>query len=219
VTGADRTFLWLSAPPVNPRPDLVDPDAANVRALFLTTPGSRPAGWNMGEQYYSVDRIPDGLRQGTLDFQLLQLLGNGHMEFWTPLSEHFTWGQSEQERRQRPRLHPYAVIEYPTTFLRLYRALIDATGMGGEFILQMHYCNVKGHILPPGQPESAMYLFRTGIQRHYGRQHLEAPRLRVLQDFMPDPTAFRMVKSVYSAFGLAENEIPFYLREEQQFVF
>jgi hypothetical protein len=197
----------------------VEVDSDNVRALFLNPPGSRPAGWNMGDHYFSVERIPDGLRHGSLEFQLLQLLGNGHIEFWTPLSEHFTWGQSEQERQHTPRLHPYAVIEYPTTFLRLYRAIIDVTGMEGEFIIQMHYRNLKGYVLSPGQPESVMYLVRTTMQRPYERQHLESPPLRVQQGFAPDPTAYQFVKTAYSAFGIPDREIPFYQSEEQQFVF
>ena len=110
-------FFRISITPAKPKLDLVDVGAQSVRELLIDPPGSRRAGWNMESGSFRIDRFEEGVRRGTKDFEYLELLSNGYMEFWTPLKEHFCWRQSPEEFRTRPSLYPIPVKEYPATFL------------------------------------------------------------------------------------------------------
>ena len=97
-------------------------------------------------------RSLNGIELGTKEYEYLEVFENGHLEFWTPLDDHFCWRQSAEEQQIRPRLYPYPVAEYPVSFLRLTAALLDNAGYSEEMVIQLEYRNAGGYILRPGQP-------------------------------------------------------------------
>lgn len=202
-------FFNMTATPDILRPDLVNVDREDVRALLNNPPGSRPCGWNMKARGQQIERFSEGVRCGTKDYEYLELLSNGHMEFWTPLDDHFCWRQSSEEFRLRPRLYPYPVTEYPCTFLRLYRALADAAQISCGFTVGLWYLNVKGYALAPYAPQAY-----AGASAPFAEDHLVVPPLQVGNDFVPDKVAYELLRVVYAAFGFEADAIPFFTQGE-----
>ena len=205
----ERPFLWLSATPVTPRPRLLPLGQPEVDSLLSAPPGDRPDGWNMAGLYTTRRRSLTGLELGTKEYKYLEVFENGHLEFWTPLDEHFCWNQSEEERRIRPRLHPCPVVEYPVSFLRLAAALLEAAGYPDDRLIQLEYRNAAGYILRPGHPQSISFLMQSDRSKPFAQPHLRIAPRRVSGILSPDEVAFDLLSDVYRAFGVEAGGIPF----------
>jgi hypothetical protein len=214
-------FFRIAITPVNLDRNSIDLDSKEISQLLMKPPGSRPNGWNMAAFSGPPKRVEFVIFQGEMGgYRYLEILSNGHMEFWTPLDEHFCWRQSPEEFRTRPRLYPYPVNEYPTTFLRLYRGLINAVNViKDDFELSLHYRNVKGYILRPYSPESVGFMMPSPGVHSYQKEHFEIFSRLVPNDFEPDTTAFEIVSDLYDGFGLSTDTIPFYDETKAQYVF
>lgn len=228
ITAADKRFedivndvpyFRLSITPSNPKQNYIDIDAAEIRDMFKNPPGSRRNGWNMEDPCTPVKRVGMSLIRGDETFEYLELHSNGHLEFWSPLGQHFCWKQSESEFQTRPRLYPYPVVEYPTTFLRLYRALIDIAGIKDDFQFNMYYRNVKGYRLLPYAPNSVGFMFRSSEIEPYKKDHIHIGPKRIAQDFISDKIAFDIILSFYATFDYESDVIPFYDKEKGEFGF
>ena len=200
-------FLWLGATPVAPRPSLIPVDQAEIGSLLSAPPESRRDGWNMGGLGCTRRRSLTGVELGAKAYKYLEVFENGHLEFWAPL-DRFCWMQSEQERRVRPRLYPYPVVEYPVSFLRLAAALLDRVGYSDEVLLQLEYRNVRGYSLRPGQPDEIRFLLSDDTTP-FEEQHLRIAPRPVPATFRPDEVAFDLLVHVYRAFGVDPEGIPF----------
>jgi hypothetical protein len=213
-----KPYFWMGVTPEHPKPNLLDVDSSDIRQIINNPPGSRPNGWSMEDPNSPIERFGGGIYRGNKDFRYLLLLENDHMEFWTPLDDHFCWRQSDEEFKRLPRLYPYPLTEYPATFLRLYRALIDKAGIDDSFMISLHYANVKGYIIRPGAPNSIIF----DLPRHgsipFREQHLEVPSRSISKDFEPDRVAYDLVKFVYASFGLEASSVPFFNLEQGQFI-
>ncbi|MCL4424163.1 MAG: ATP-binding protein [Firmicutes bacterium] len=214
----DIPYFSMAATPVNPRAGLINVDSDEILKFIQEPPGSREAGWNMHPGFAVVERFSEGIRWGEKDYRYLELLGNGHMEFWTPLNENFCWRQSEEEFRRRPRLYPYPVTEYPATFLRLYRAITTESKIDGEFLITLYYRNIRGYILLPYSPRSIGFRFPRSDVKPFSEPHFSF-QTKVSSNFTPDKTAYDLVKRVYAAFGLEQEAVPFFNKEKEEFDF
>ena len=205
-----RPFLWLGATPVTPRRGLIDVDHPDVASILSTPPRSRRNGWNMAGLDHTRRRSLTGVELGSkTSYAYLEVLENGHLEFWTPLDDHFCWKQSQEEMRVRPRLYPYPVVEYPVSFLHLAQALLCGTGYTGEMLIQLQYRNVADYVLRPGQPDEIRFLFPSVPSTAFAEPHLRIGPRRVPATFNPDDVAFDLLRSVYRAFGAGARGIPF----------
>ncbi|GAI42362.1 unnamed protein product, partial [marine sediment metagenome] len=153
-----------------------------------------------------------GIRRGIKDFEYLELLKNGHMEFWTPLDEHFCYKQSKEEFSKRPTLYPYPVIEYPVTFLRLYKELVSKVLIESSLLINLCYVNIKGYNLLPYRPGSIGFTFRE-TSRVYDERHIILPEMNVKSEFNSDKTAYDLIEQVFNSFGLEAKVIPFFTEE------
>lgn len=208
-----QPLFRVSVTPTSPKVDLIDVDSEPMRTLINNPPGSRRAGWNMEATYGQIKRFADGIRRGDRDEEYLELLSNCHMEFWTPLNENFCWRQSPEEFNRRPRLYPYPVVEYPTTFLRLYRAVVDSLITSNDFIVDLCYLNLTGYILAPDAPNEIGFMSADTYSKPFEDKHLRVPRKTIKIDFDPDQTAYELIRTVYAAFGFDESAIPFFTGE------
>ena len=209
----NQPFFRVSVTPISPKVGLIDVDSEPTRTLINNPPGSRRAGWNMEAGYRQIERFADGIRRGDKNEEYLELLSNGHMEFWTPLNENFCWRQSPEEFSKRPRLYPYPVVEYPTTFLRLYRAIVDSLEISKDFIVDLRYLNLKGYILAPYAPNAIGFMFADSYSKPFEDKHLYVTRKTIKNDFEPDQTAYELIQIVYAAFGFDASKIPFFTNE------
>ena len=207
----ESPFLWLGATPVTPRQHLIEVDEPDIISMLSTPPGSRRSGWNMAGLDHSHQRSLTGVELGTKGYEYLEVFENGHLEFWTPLDDHFCWRQSEEERKVRPRLYPYPVVEYPVSFLRLAEALLGGAGYSEEIMIQLEYRNAAGYILRPGQPGHFDFDSPLVGSTPFAGPHLLVGPIRVpgTPTFQPDEVALYVLKVVYRAFGIGAEGIPF----------
>jgi len=206
----DRPTFYISITPESLRPGSVDVDREEVRAAFGRGPGWRHGGWIVTNEYAEIESFGEGIRYRRHGLQAgqLELLTNGHMTYAIHLEETFYHKQSPEEIRRRPRLWPYAIIEYPLSFFRLYRAICELSHLPGAFEAYVQYLNIKGHILPAGPPTPFGFLG--------GRQPDPFPnqslgfRMECQTGFQPDLVTFNLVRQVYAAFGYEVRHIPFW---------
>ena len=214
-----KPYFWIAITPDQPRSNLIDVDSKDIRQLVMEPPGSRRSGWSMQQsQLTPIDRYAEGIRRGSKDFRYLELWGNGHMEFWTPLDDHFCWRQSPDEFHKRPRLYPYPVTEYPVTFLSLYRALVDQAHSETTFLVELQYRNLKGYVLYPYHPSSFEFQFEASDVNPFPEKHLVVPR-NIANAFDPHKDAYELIKTVYASFGFGPDAIPFFNSVEGRFHF
>ena len=212
-------YFWISITPKHPNTELIKLNSEEIKKILRNPPGSRPNGWNMDNSYSSIKLFAEGLQIGEKKFRHLELFQNGHMEFKTPLDTHFCWRQSEQEFKQRPRLYPYPVTEYPTTFLRLYKVLQNKLGIKDSFFINLYYRNLQGYIILPYKPGTFGFDYPITEDNIFDKKHFIISKYELDSDFLPDKVAYQLVKIFYAAFGLFEETIPFYNREKEVFEF
>ncbi|RLC63885.1 MAG: hypothetical protein DRI01_04390 [Chloroflexi bacterium] len=208
----DKPFFRIAGTPAIPKSDLIDPTSSAIRTLIEAPPGSRPHGWSMNLSPALVELFGAGIRRGIKNYAYLELFKNGHMEFWKPLDEHFCWRQSEEEMNKRPTLYLYPVVEYPVTFLRVYRELVNQMPMESDLLINLCYVNVKGYNLLPYAPGSVGFAFNE-TTRPYDELHIILPEKRVEREFDPDKTAYELTEQVFNSFGLEGKVIPFFTEE------
>lgn len=205
--GSQRTFR-ITGTPVDLGQVEADLENPELRSLLEDPPG-RQGGWNV-KPLLPLRRNALGFENEKVDFHHLKFIKNGHLEFWTAIDEHFSWRQKVEEHKTRPLLYPYAVVEYPVSFLRLYRKLADLLNIQSGCVFQMEYLNIQGAILLPFQPESIGYQHPIESIKPLDQPRLVFPKKTVPSNFDPDPTALELVKDLYFQFGYERKHIPFF---------
>ena len=82
------------------------------------------------------------------------ILKNGFLELRSPLSSTpFQWFKEESGISTDLKwLYPYAVCEFPVTFMRLVKAIYSAVGIDSKIIVQQEYRNLSGFLLVGRHP-------------------------------------------------------------------
>lgn len=213
----NEPFFRISILPINAKRDLIDVDTPEVTNLIKDPPNQRESGWNMDGSYAETERFSEGLfRKGILNDTLI-LKQNGFMEFFKKIDSTFCWNQTEDEFKKRPRLYPYPVIEYPLSFMKLYKLLISRFNKETSFIVTMGYFNIKGYVLYPGHPNSIEFNVPRNYISPYQKENLTVPLLVIDNNFSPDEVTLSLVKFVYNTFGYTDDRIPFYDKQRKQF--
>ncbi len=205
--GSQRTFR-ITATPVALGEVEADLGSRDLQDLLEEPPG-RQGGWNVSP-LRPLRRTSLGFETERPDFHHLKFIKNGHLEFWTAIDEHFSWRQKAAEQKSNPLLYPYPVVEYPVSFLRLYRQLLNLIGITSDCTFQMEYVNVQGAILRPFQPESIGYDHPVEGIRPLERKRLVFPKKKFSAGFDPDPSALELIKDLYFEFGYRPEQIPFF---------
>jgi hypothetical protein len=172
-------------------------------------PHARFAGWD-AKPLPPLRRSALGLENERVDFHHMKFVKNGHLEFWTEIDESFCWQQDRKEMKEHPRLYPYAVVEHPVSFCRLYRALADHLGVDCDVVFQMQYWNIQGAYMLPYHPESIGFAAPVERIRPLERQRLLFQAKRFPATFDPDPSALEVIKDLYYEFGYGREHIPFF---------
>ena len=204
----NRRFFRITATPSDLQQasaNLMDPKLHEL----LEKPSGRDAGWVV-KPLPPLKRNALGYENDRMDFHHLKFIKNGHLEFWTAVDDHFCWRQDEKAMEEHPRLYPFPVVEYPVSFCRLYRDLVDFLNITSEIIIQMQYLNVKGAILLPYQPESIGFMHPLEPIKPLERNRLVFGRKRAAARFDPDPTALLVIEDLYFEFGYGREHIPFF---------
>lgn len=204
--GSRRTFRITGTPAELGQVD-ADLSSRELQDLLEDPPG-REGGWNV-KPLLPLRRSSLGFETDRPDFHHMKFIKNGHLEFWTAIDEHFSWKKTP-EQKVHPILYPYAVVEYPVSFLRLYRRLADLMGIKTDCIFQMEYLNIQGAILRPYQPESIGYDHSVEGIRPTEKTRLVFQKKTFPSTFDPDPAALRLITDLYFEFGYGPDHIPFF---------
>jgi Schlafen, AlbA_2 len=204
----DRKFFRMTITPKELKGDLVDVADASILELLERPPGQRPHGWIVEPiPPISVDGF--GLHSEDRDYRFLQLSRSGHLEFWTEIDGGFCWCEEVETDARGPRLSPYAVNEYPVSFLRLAAALYQKLGTKCDLTWRMQYHNIKDCVLRPLHPSVMFYKTKPELARAYTDRHFLRDTV-LSADFKPDQSALVLIEEVYSAFGYQRKDIPFF---------
>jgi hypothetical protein len=206
-----KRFFRITATPVSLGDVSADLEDSRLLELLENPPNPhhRFSGWDV-RPLPPLKRNALGFENERIDFQHLKFVKNGHLEFWTAIDHSFCWRQSEKEMEVHPRLYPYAVVEHPVCFVRLYRALVDLMAIQGEVLFQMQFLNVKGAVLLPDRPESTGFMYPLEPITPLEKDRLVFEKKRREADFDPDPTALEIILDLYYEFGYSREHVPFF---------
>lgn len=210
-------YFRISVTPLTTRRDLINVDKPEVQNI-INNPEQRDNGWNMDIFYSSIVRYSEGIYKGSLSDKILKLIQNGHMEFASKLDYGFCWKQSEEEFKKHPILYSIPMLEFPSSFLRLYKKIVDLLYLKDSFIVNMQYINLKGYSINPYPSNTIGYLIH-GASRAYQENDIIVPPIEISANFNPDSIAFELIKFVYASFGYSEDNVPFYNKKELKFDF
>lgn len=220
-TIGDQRYYRLAVTPANPGSNSVDVGAPEIRTLINEPPEIRYGGWDMGlldRSGYRIQRFSLGIYSGEkVGGGYLELWTNGHMEFWCPIDDLFCWGQSNEEAAKNPILHPCAVSEFPVSFLKLYRRVVDASQIADLFQIQMLYVNIRGVRLRKGKPGTFGYELDSNPRSFKDSEFNHS--VTAEPDFAPDEVAYELINPFYAEFGHGERSIPFYDKDKKRFDF
>lgn len=214
-----KPILFLSATPRKLVPRSVDINSAEIEQLLLHPPNNRQSGWNMDFPRRTIERTGNSVTRGDEDYGTLTVMSSGYMELVVSVAKSFFWPQEDDEIAKTPRFNPYAVCEFPVTFLRLFRLLADTTGLTSPFVVNLAYKGIKGVTLWPGHPMSIAYGSPMTQTRSFPSDELILDSLVLDQDFIADTVAYKLLLEIYGAFGYKAECIPFYNDETGEFTF
>lgn len=216
-----KSQAWLAITPDTNLPAPLDLNQSQVMDTLMNPPDCRYAGWNMAMPARVINRKGDSLKRGSDDDVSVEFFDNGLLEFRAEIGMRFCWPQSEEEFAARPRLSPFAVCEFPVSFLKLYNVLANKLNIPAPFSLAIAYTNISGFRLPPGSPFSPFFDIHTARSEvgkitidSIGPKYLAVPAI-----VEPDEIAFRVCTYIYNSFGLEQADIPFYDSTKQRFNF
>ena len=140
------------------------------------------------------------------------ILQNGFLELRSPLSStRFQWFKEESGISADSNwLYPYAVCEYPVTFMRLVQAIYSAVGINSSIIVQQEYRNLSGFLLVGRHPSVPLFGIVEEFQHVYTQSDAIGNQQTIQPTFVPDQVAYNLVKEIYASFGLTEDLIPLF---------
>jgi hypothetical protein len=194
--------------------------AGHVSEVLERPAPLRWAGWDMTtlDQAHIVNgeclELNNGPRKTIRLFEDGTLLVQGAID-----GDFLGWGTRESGFENDPRVHALATIEFTTTFVRLYGAIIPflenkPAELNYHLEIRNGKVNDKYLYLLPFPVNSIGYMFRdepASLTTDNPQYDGVISAKEVLED--PDRSAFRLTERLFLFFGIATNKIP-YTREE-----
>ncbi len=206
---SDRPYYRILAVPKELDPGAVDTRSENIRNILKNPPNIRRAGFGVtGMMERDMAPSPDGIKGRDMYGEII-LLKNGFLEVRCPLSDsHFQW-MHEEARIPTPWLYPYAVCEFPVSFLKLVKAVYEVSGINSSIFIRQEYHNLEGFTLIGGNPSDPFFriVFENEINVYEGSIPIISKQT-IDPNFVPDHVAYELVKEVYDCFRLNEQCIP-----------
>jgi hypothetical protein len=205
-------YYRILAVPTTLNPDAVSTEVQDIQDILQNPPTVRYSGFSV-KKVTDISSSPQGIHGSDPGSdQELILLRNGFLELRSPLSsEHFQWVKTEFGIPDGSNwLYPYAICEYPVTFMMLVKAIYLAAGIDSEIRVQQEYRNLRGFLLVGGHPANPLFGDGDRFQRVYTEPHAIGEQQTIEPEFVPDHVAYGLVNAIYTSFGLSEDLIPFF---------
>jgi len=197
---------------IHPVPDLHGEWTKDDLEPLLRSPlptGNRRHGWTFVDPRSDLMVFHEGKESG---FQLggggsvqrTRILTSGAVEFAARI-ERLHWGGPDD------RLWPYALLELPTSVIRLARTLWQrARPPPSHGVLGLALLGIRGQTLKPHSPLSMGHMIAAARPYEQADDFVANPvhaTWAELEGF-PDRCAQRLTRQVYAAFGYEESEMP-----------
>jgi len=196
-----KSGLWVALEPM--RPAELDLHEAWYEALLMDPKrsGNREIGWQPANPYKKPDIRVESLVQETKGHCRLTLRAHGSVELVVP-KPGLAWRDES--------LYPLALLEYPTSVLRLAKAICEHVGLDADLSAQLGLFEARGLALRPGSPRHAFFKARDARVFAGGPDVVMNPRLMTVQEILegPDRCAARLWREVYAAFGFGKDAWP-----------
>lgn len=180
---------------------------------LLTDPrasGNRPQGWTFLQGPRAVEPTLRGVRVGDTAWGLTEIAREGVVEFRIPLERlRFRPDRPNPEENE---ISPYALVEYPTSLLRLTAKLAESWA-AERYVVALAMGRASEWTLWPFAPERVGWKEeRFGCGRFdEGSDLVLDPPLEFTRDEIvatPDACAYRLLVRVYEAFHLGADKMP-----------
>jgi len=169
--------------------------------------GNRPLGWVFVHPQGELKPARGGVTFGSVGSPDLLLIQRSGRIRYREEAERLYWSGGPDE------IWPYALMEFPTSVLRLASRLYANPAVGldpdSPVVLALALFGIKGKVLRPHSPRAIGYL--TAVTRPYEEDALiPDPVVCSWEDLRvsPDRCAFRLVSRIYEAFGYFEDALP-----------
>lgn len=226
----EQAFYAIWAWPSTRTNSFVGTQTPQVQEILKKPPGRGRAGFTLDYSISKASIVQEGLRFSSA-LEGYELTDDGSMLFSRSL-DGLVWGESNPAHT----LHPLPLIEYTLSFVQLFLELwhvnhaqdsLMGSLMGSLLSLdaRLCLCNAVGWELRPGSPGTEGY---GGLYDKFGpRRPLASARLLapltgpITIDIGDDPSqpTMALMQSVYSAFGYAIEDIPYFDPERLVFRF
>ena len=205
---SDQPYYRIFALPTTLNPDAVSTEDQHILNIMYNPPDKRRAGFGVtGLWDQEVLQSREGISGRNITGGEIILLKNGYFEVRCPIYNQFQrgWGSPQFAIPNSVKwLYPYVVIEFPISFMRLAKAVYDASGVNSDVFIQQNYHNITGYALPEGPPTFptfGAFIDERGVYENPEPLHYEKT---VERNFVPDNEAYQMVKHVYAEFGITD---------------
>ena len=155
---SDEPYYRIFAVPEELNRSAIDTGDANIRQTMFNPPDRRYGNFGVtGILERELARPPEGISGPNVTGGEIILLKNGFLEVRCPLStSNFQW-RREESRISTPWLYPYVVCEFPVTFLRLVKAVYEASSIDSSVIIRQEYHNLNEFTLIGGNPSDSLF--------------------------------------------------------------
>ncbi|HZL82293.1 MAG TPA: toll/interleukin-1 receptor domain-containing protein [Candidatus Deferrimicrobium sp.] len=226
----EQPFYALWAWPRQKTNDFIGTQDPRIRGILKAPPGRGRAGFTLDSSASKASIVQEGLHFSSAQ-ESYDLSDQGSMLFSRSL-DGFVLGESTPVHT----MHPLPLIEYTLSFLQLLLKLwqvnhaqdsLMGSLMGSvlSFNARLYLCNAVGWELRPGSPGTEGYgrLYdKFGPRRPLASDHLLAPSTGTVTIGIgdnPSQATMALMQSVYSAFGYAIEDIPYFDPERLVFRF
>ena len=220
-TIAEQPCYRIFATPKKLNPDAVDIQSEDIHNILRNPPNIRRRGFGVTRILErEIVRLPEGIRASNVTGGEIILLKNGYFEVQCPTNTQFQRGQGSRQFAIPDSikwLYPYVVCEFPVSFLKLIKAIYDASGIDSTVLIQQEYHNLTGFRLPSGAPTDLVFGLYLDEEDEYNSSVPIISKKIVDPNFNPEHAAYDLVKDVYGAFRLDAESIPAF-DEEGNFI-
>lgn len=207
-TISDHPYYRIFALPEESNRNVVSTEDPCIRNILYNPPNKRRAGFGVtGLWEKDVYQLEEGINGRNITGGQITLLNDGYFEVQCPINIQFQrgWGSAQFAIPETVKwLYPYVVIEFPVSFMRLVKAVYDASGINSDVFIQQNYHNITGYALPEGPPTYptfGAFLDERGV--YDGMSPIHSVQWAGY-NFNPDYVAYGLVRDVYAKFGILD---------------
>lgn len=206
----NKKVFWLRIQPIGEAELRLAKDYREYFVNPLKT-GNRISGWNFVDPYGHFEARPDLVRKGRKGETCVEIFRDGAVQLTMPTINLYWKTTGWLGDAQPNEIWPYTLLEFPASIFRLASTIYREHKFDAqEALADLALFGVRGWTLRPFSPVSFGY--KLAKPQPFDKDEIIAPEPLGLSltevEEAPDRCAFRLVRRIYEAFGLFEEEMP-----------